>query len=293
LTLAFSPDSTLIAAFLRLRSALSELGVEEAEHEARVLLLAAMDGNRMQLALEPQTRLGATAAERLAGFAARRLAREPASRVLGARGFWTVELEVAPGVLDPRADTETVVALALRLLAERRREPLSLLDLGSGSGAILCALLSELPKAFGVAVDISSAACAATRRNLAKAGVADRAGVLCGRWSDAISGSFDLVVSNPPYVETAAIACLPPEVSLHDPWLSLDGGNDGLAAYREIARFMRTLLRPRGLAVVEVGAGQAETAAGLFREAELRQVGLEEDLGGHERAVAFERVELF
>lgn len=291
--LNFGADSTLSEAFLRLRGALREQGVEEAEAEARALLLAATGGSRTQLALEPQAPLGAAAAKRLIGFANRRLAHEPASRILGVRGFWTLDLDVTPGVLDPRADTETVVALALRLLAERRREPLSILDLGSGSGAIICALLCELPAAFGVAVDISPAACAATRANLRKSGVAARSGVLCGKWADAISARFDLVVSNPPYIESGAIAFLPPEVARHDPRASLDGGGDGLAAYREIARAMPHLLRVRGVAVFEGGAGQVEKIVGVYNEAGLRKVGVERDLGGHDRAVAFELAELF
>lgn len=286
----FGADSTLLGAFLRLRGALRAQGVEEAEAEARAFVLAATGGSRTQLALEPQAPLGAEAAKRLTGFANRRLAREPASRILGIKGFWTLDLHVAPGVLDPRADTETVVALALRLLAERRREPLSILDLGSGSGAIFCALLCELPRASGVAVDISPAACAATRINLRKSGAADRAVTLCGRWAEAISASFDLVVSNPPYIETAAIASLPPEVLLHDPRASLDGGGDGLTAYREIAGALPRLLRLGGAAVFEGGAGQAEKIISLCREVGLRKVGVERDLGGHERAVAFERV---
>jgi release factor glutamine methyltransferase len=288
----FRADSTRCEAFLRLRGTLREQGVEEAEAESRALLLAATGVSRTQLALEPQAALGAAAAKRLTGFANRRLAHEPASRIIGLKGFWTLDLEVTPGVLDPRADTETVVALALRLLAARRGESLSILDLGSGSGAIICALLCELPSAFGVAVDISPAACAATRANLQKSGVADRSGVYCGRWADAISTGFDLVVSNPPYIKSRAIAFLPWEVSLHDPRASLDGGGDGLRAYREIAQAVPHLLLPGGVAVLESGAGQVEGILGVFREAGLRKAGVERDLGGHDRAVAFER-ELF
>jgi release factor glutamine methyltransferase len=222
----------------------------------------------------------------LTGYAARRAAREPVSRILAKRGFWTLDLDVAPNVLDPRADTETLVALALRLIANRRDEPLSFLDLGSGSGAILCALLAESPAAWGVAVDLSAPACDATRANLAALGLESRASVLRGRWAEAISGRFDVVVSNPPYVKSADIATLAPEVTLHDPALALDGGADGLACYREIAAELPRLLKDDGVALFEAGAGQIGEISAFLEIAGLEIAGVERDFGGHERAVA-------
>jgi len=283
---AFAPDETVFAALMRLKAALRTQGVEEAEAEARALLLAATGLSRADFVLEPERRLGTGAAARLEDFAKRRAAREPASRILGARGFWTLELKVAPGVLDPRADTETVVALALRLLKDRRAEPLSILDLGSGSGAILCALLSELPAARGVGVDISPVACQATRANLARSGVGDRGAALCGSWAEAIFASFDLVVSNPPYIRSSDIAALAPEVALHDPRTALDGGRDGLLCYRRMIPDLPRLLRRGGVAVLEAGVGQAPEIAEVMRGVGLTVAGVEPDLGGRERAVA-------
>jgi release factor glutamine methyltransferase len=283
------PDESQTRACARLARFLAGCGVEDAERDARMLLLAATGRTRAQLTLEPDAPLGAGAARRLCAFAARRAAREPVTRILGARGFWTVDLEVAPDVLDPRPDTETVVALALRLVASRWDRPLAILDLGAGSGAILCALLAELPAARGVAVDLSAAACAATRANLARLGLEKRAFALRGRWAQAIAARFDLVVSNPPYVRSGEIATLSPEVKLYDPRLALDGGADGLACYREIACELPRLLAEDGFAVLEAGAGQAAQIAALLVDARLQIAAIERDAHGHERAVAAHR----
>lgn len=283
---AIAPNETRAAALDRVAALLEGSGIEEARVDARALLLAAAGLTHAQCVLEPSAPLGLEAAARLAGYAARRAAREPVSRILAKRGFWTLDLDVAPNVLDPRADTETLVALALRLTANRRGEVLSFLDLGSGSGAILCALLAESPAAWGVAVDLSAAACDATRANLATLGLASRASVLRGRWAEAISGRFDVVVSNPPYVKRADIATLAPEVTLHDPALALDGGVDGLACYREIAAELPRLLKDDGMALFEAGAGQIGEISALLEIAGLEIAGVERDFGGHERAVA-------
>jgi release factor glutamine methyltransferase len=281
-----APDETLTQALARVVELLERSGVEEARFDARALLLAAAGLSHAQLVLEPQALLGQQAARRLVGYAARRAAREPVSRILATRGFWTLDLKVAPDVLDPRADTETLVALALRLTSDRRGEALSILDLGSGSGAILCALLAESPAAWGVAVDVSAAACAATRANLDLLGLSARACVLRGRWADAISRRFDVIVSNPPYIKSADIATLAPEVTLHDPPLALDGGVDGLACHREIIGALPRLLRENGVALFEAGAGQTAGISALLEGAGLEIADVERDAGGHERAVA-------
>jgi len=284
-----APQEPVARALARLTDHLARFRIEDAAFDARALTLAAAGMSRAELVLRPDAPLDEAAGKRLAAYAARRAAREPATRILGERGFWTLDLAVAKDVLDPRPDTETVVAFALELLAARRAQPLRLLDLGSGSGAILCALLSELPQAFGVAVDLSAAACAATAENLRRCGASPRAAVLRGRWAAGISGRFDLVVSNPPYVESADIAGLAPEVRLHDPRLALDGGPDGFADYREIIRDLPRLLAEQGVAVLEAGAGQAETIADLMKKAGLRGLGARNDAGGHARAVAARR----
>ncbi|HMK88557.1 MAG TPA: peptide chain release factor N(5)-glutamine methyltransferase [Methylocystis sp.] len=287
MSLVFSPEQTLEGALLRLRGALCERGVPEAEIEARALVCGAGGLTRTELALRPHAGLGAAGARKLTEFAARRLAHEPVSRILGRRGFWTLDLEVAEGVLDPRADTETIVALALRMLRRRRHEPLAILDLGSGSGAIVCALLSELPAARATAVDLSLDACVATRRNLQRCGLAQRAAVVCGCWADSLATRFDLVASNPPYVDSQALETLPPEVARHDPHLALDGGPGGLSAYRAIAAILPHILSSNGVAVLEAGAGQADDVTRLILQHGLRAADRERDVGGHVRALGF------
>lgn len=274
-------------ALARVAAALTESGVEtrEAQDDARALLRAAARLSRLDLALSPETSLTTNEAERLWNYAARRAAREPVSRILGARGFWTLDLTVAPDVLDPRADTETLVETALDLIGDHNA-PLAVLDLGAGSGAILCALLSELPQATGVAVDLSAAACAATRENLARCGLSQRAQVLRGRWGTPLASRFDVIVSNPPYVRAGDIATLDPEVRLHDPLLALDGGADGLDCYREIVGDLRRLLAPGGLVAFEVGFDQAASVAALLQAENLEIAGIARDAGGRDRVVA-------
>ena len=284
--LALDAATTRAEAQARVAAYLAHHDIEEARGDARALLLAAAALSRADLMLAPDTALGADAATRLAGFVQRRAVREPTSRIIGERGFWTLDLAVAPDVLDPRADTETLVELASSLLRARRGEALTILDLGSGSGAILCALLAEFPRAHGVAVDLSPAACAATRANLARCGFAHRAGVLRGRWAEALAARFDLVVSNPPYIRRGDIASLDPEVRLHDPALALDGGVDGLDCYRVLALATPGLLAPEGVALFEVGAGQSGDVAALLRARGLRVLETARDAGGHERVVA-------
>jgi len=193
-------------------------------------------------------------------------------------------------VLDPRPDTETVVDGALEVLAERQGEALSILDLGTGSGALLCALLDVFPQAQGLGVDISKEACAVARENLSRCDLAPRGQVRQGSWEAGLPGLYDLVVSNPPYIETAALAGLDPEVRLHDPMLALDGGPDGLTAYRDICALLPGLVAPGGFAIFEVGQGQAEAVAGLMTRQGFEKVRAKRDLAGVERAVMGQRV---
>ncbi|ARN81403.1 peptide chain release factor N(5)-glutamine methyltransferase [Methylocystis bryophila] len=276
-------------ALSRLARFLEASGVEAAREDARLLLFDACGLTHAEFVLSPETPLGKAEAGLLAEHAARRAAREPVSRILATRGFWTLDLAVFPDVLDPRPDTESVAALALSLVSARRDEALRLLDLGSGSGALLCALLAELPQAFGVAVDLSPQALLATRTNLTRCGFSARAALLRGCWGGALSGAFDLIVGNPPYVRSGDIDELSPEVRLHDPRLALDGGVDGLSCIREIAADLPRLLAPGGVAVLEVGCGQAHETAALLAAAGLDDAGTRRDAGGRERAVAARR----
>lgn len=266
---------------------LNESGVEaaQAQDDARALLRAAAGLSRLELAMSPQAPISDAEADRLSRLAARRAAREPVSRILGERGFWTLDLVVSPHVLDPRADTETLVETTLALV-DKSDAPLAILDLGAGSGAITCALLSEFPAAHAVAVDLSPFACAATAENLARCGFSDRATVVRGRWGESLAGPFDVIVSNPPYVRAGDIPTLDPEVRLYDPALALDGGRDGLACYREIVSDLSRLLKPDGLVVFEVGCDQAVSVASLLGAKGFAIARVGRDAGGHERVVA-------
>jgi release factor glutamine methyltransferase len=280
------PPLTRAQAIATVADCLEAAGIGEAQDDARALLRAAAGLTRLELALAPRAPLSQEEARALSRYAARRAAREPVSRIIGERGFWTLDLAVAPDVLDPRPDTETLVETALRLVAERRDAALSILDLGAGSGAIVCALLSELSAARAVAVDLSAQACAATAANLARCGLAGRASVVRGRWAQALQARFDLVVSNPPYVRTGDIEGLEPEVRLHDPALALDGGADGLDCYREIIGDLPRLLAEDAVVLFEVGFDQAASVAALLGAQDFNIERVTRDAGGHERVVA-------
>lgn len=258
---------------------------DSASDDARALVLAACDIDAAALLRAPDALLSAQEGGRLAAWLGRRRAGEPISRILGRRAFWTCDLAVRPGVLDPRPDSEALIRLALRLnvAASARR----LLDLGSGSGALLCALLSEAPQAFGVAVDLSAPACAATVANLAANGFAARSAVLRGAWASALTGRFDIVASNPPYIPREQLKTLDKSVRDHDPALALDGGLDGLDPYRALLGDVARLLTPGGLALFEIGAGAAAAVGDIARKAGLEARGAESDYGGHVRALAF------
>jgi release factor glutamine methyltransferase len=287
---AILPALTLAAAHQRAAALLAEAGIETPKRDARVLLCEAAGIDHAALLRDPDAWLGEEAAARLQAFLERRLKREPVSRILGRREFWGLRLRVTPDVLDPRADTETLVAAAVETLRDRRNDPLRILDLGTGSGALLCACLSEFPHAFGIGVDRSEAACRIARENLTACGLAGRGAIMCGEWGaalgeDAIGPGFDLLVSNPPYIASGAIETLAPEVRDHDPRSALDGGADGLAAYRAIATDLSRLSAPHGVAVLEIGHVQAESAAACFRQAGWESIGLKRDLENQPRAL--------
>jgi release factor glutamine methyltransferase len=217
---------------------------------------------------------------------ARRLAHEPLALITGTQGFWTLELAVSGDTLIPRADSETLIeaALASGVTPER------ILDLGTGTGCLLLASLTLFAGAFGVGVDLEPAACALAARNAAACGLADRAAFVAGDWGQALEGKFDLIFSNPPYIPTAALEKLQPEVVLHEPWRALDGGPDGFEKYRRLLPALPGLLAPGGLAIMEVGFDQADTVAELGRAAGLRHQTTRLDLGGVARAVIFAAV---
>jgi release factor glutamine methyltransferase len=271
----------------RLAAALAAAGKEPAALEARILLEAATGLDALGLLTRAAEKLG-DAAARLEHFAARRLAGEPVNRITGSTNFFGLDLVVAPDVLDPRADTEIIVETVLDLLARRGADSPRILDLGTGSGAILCALLDALPGGFGVGADVSAPACACAAKNLARCGLNSRGKVIRSDWAAALAGGFDVVVSNPPYISHAEIAGLDCEVRDHDPMLALDGGPDGLAPYRHLAGELDRLLRPGGLACFEIGWRQADDVSALFRAAGRRRVSCRRDRGGRDRVIVVE-----
>lgn len=214
---------------------------------------------------------------------ARREKREPLQRLLGSWEFWGLELALGPDTLIPRADTETLVEAVLRRRPDRAR-PWRILDLGTGTGAILLALLHEYRSAFGIGVDFSPGAASVAALNARRLGLSDRAGFLVGSWADALGGGqFDILASNPPYIPDADIAGLEPEVALHEPRLALAGGADGLDPYRHLAREALRLLAPGGLIALEHGFDQGEAVRGLLSQAGLSGAETLADLGGRPR----------
>lgn len=282
---AFGSETTRAEALRAATRALAGANVPEPLTDARILLCAAAGIDRAALVRDPDLMLGGDA-ELFETYLQRRLVREPVSRILGWREFWGLDLEVTPAVLDPRPETETLIGATLDVVGRSLDQHWRILDLGTGSGAILCALLSELPAARGWAVDLSAGACAVARSNLIRHGLATRSLVLQGDWASSLpEQSFDIVVSNPPYIDTSMIDALDADVREHDPRAALDGGADGLAAYRTIAAQIPNLLAPSGHALLEVGAGQAAQVTDLLQRAGLRPVGTSRDLAGIERVV--------
>jgi release factor glutamine methyltransferase len=262
---------TVESARRALTARLTSGAIETAELDARILIGAALGLDLTGMIAAASRPVAAAEASRLEHFTQRRLAGEPVARILGTREFWGLPLQLAAATLVPRPDTETVVELALEMLraAPGANRTLRIADLGTGSGAILLALLSELPETEGFGTDISSAALQTAHNNAVELGLADRATFVACDYAAALSGRFDLIVSNPPYIRTAEIAGLATEVRDHDPHLALDGGADGLAAYRALIPQAAALLAPHGALVVEVGQGQSGDVGGLMTAAGL------------------------
>jgi release factor glutamine methyltransferase len=220
---------------------------------------------------------------RLGPLVTRRETREPLALILGRREFWGLEFAVSPATLIPRPESETLIEAAIAAFLHQL-PPRLILDLGTGTGCLLLAALSEFPAAFGIGVDRSSAAAALAARNATSLGLAERAGIVCGDWADALDGRFDLVLCNPPYVRSEDLGSLMPEVACHEPRSALDGGPDGFAAWHRLLPALPRLLAPGSVAVLELGAGQAETAAELALQAGLAS-DLWPDLMGIPRAL--------
>jgi len=266
---------------------LADAGIDSASLEARLLLAHALGVDRATL-LDRRREIDPTLFESLL---ARRLTHEPLAFITGRQGFWTLDLAVSPDTLIPRADSETLIQAAIAAFAGR--QPARILDLGTGTGCLLLAALSEFPTAFGVGVDLSPGAAALAARNARENGLAGRAAMLAGSWATALDGRFDLVLSNPPYIPAGDIAGLMPEVARFEPSRALDGGADGLDAYRVLCAALPSLLTPDGIAIFELGAGQAADVTAIAAESGLVRVALQADLGGIERALVLKPQKTF
>lgn len=278
------------AALENCAAALTVAGFAEPRRQARRLVAAVRGVSAAEIFAHPEAELTPAEARRLQEMLRRMAGHEPLSRIVGVREFWGLDFLLSADTLDPRPESEGVVEAVLARLADRSA-PYRFLDLGTGSGCLLLALLSEFPRASGVGVDVALGAAATARRNAELLGLGDRAHFVAADWASAINARFDAVVANPPYIASAAIAGLMPEVRDHDPHLALDGGADGLGAYRAIAAELPRVLPKRGLLVAEIGAGQADAVAGILQQHGLDLDGLAPDLAGITRVVAARRTE--
>ena len=261
-------------------------GIESAAADARLLLQHAAKFDASRLISAENEEAGEDLIAVYERLIARRLSGVPVARIVGEREFWSLRFGLGTETLVPRPETEVLVEAALASMDDRMRA-LSILDLGTGTGAILAALLSEFPNARGVAVDRSEAALRVARENLRNLSLEARVAYLCGDWAGAVAGTFDLIVSNPPYISSAEIALLSPEVRDHDPRLALDGGADGLQAYRTIVRELCDRLAPDGIAILELGAGQEADVCELVQATDVLAVAgrARTDLSGIPRAL--------
>lgn len=275
--------TTLVSLWTDVRRRLEAAGVDTPVFDARLLLEAGAGVTRLDIVTDPRRPVTAEQVAAVDALARRREAREPVGHIIGRRHFWTLELAVSPAVLIPRPETELLVETALRALAPDA--PARVLDLGVGSGAILLSVLTERAQATGIGVDISDGALAVAQANARALGLIDRASLQHGGWDAPLDGAFDIVVSNPPYIATGDIDTLAPEVARFEPRVALDGGADGLDAYRAITARLPHLLKRGGVYMFEVGRGQAEAVTALAQAAGLTVEEPRRDLAGIPRVV--------
>jgi release factor glutamine methyltransferase len=279
---------TIASARHTLAEQFRQAGIDSADADARLLVAHALGIDRAALMANGERALSVDEAKAIDALATRRLKREPVARIFGVKEFWSLNLQVSPAVLVPRPETETVIEAALDFVVRGglRLERLRILDIGTGSGALLLALLSELPNAVGTGTDISAAALEVALANAAHNDLAGRGTFVACNIAAGLQGPFDLIVSNPPYVARGDIATLSPEVREYDPALALDGGADGLDGYRAIAADARRLLAPGGRLIVELGMGQESAVRALFTNAGLTVGAARNDLAGIPRALS-------
>ncbi|WP_184722039.1 peptide chain release factor N(5)-glutamine methyltransferase [Caulobacter sp.] len=275
---------TLVKAWTAAKDRLKDAGIDQPSIDARLMLEVAANVTRTEIVTDPYRELTEEQVATLNDYLERRAKREPVSHIIGRKGFWKILLQVNKNVLTPRPETEVIVDEVLKAYPEQMG--FSMLDLGVGSGTILLAVLAERPAAKGLGIDASDDALAVARENAANLDLNNRAAFMHGDWTAGLGdASFDLVVSNPPYIPSKVIETLEPEVRDHEPRLALDGGEDGLDAYRLLAPEILRVLKPAGMFAVEIGYDQSADVEALFREAGAQQVRTVKDLSTHDRVV--------
>ncbi|MEM8812953.1 MAG: peptide chain release factor N(5)-glutamine methyltransferase [Pseudomonadota bacterium] len=275
----------LTALYRQIRDRFRAAGLETPDLDARLLVAGATGLSQTVMVSDPDRIIDEVAASRSRAFANRRLRHEPVARILGEREFWGRRFVLSAATLEPRPDTETLVETAADYLHSSPDGNPTVLDIGTGSGILLCSILAECGRARGIGTDISFAALRTARQNAIHHGLEARCRFVCADYLEAIVGRFDLIVSNPPYIPSAEIAGLAPEVRCHDPLCALDGGIDGLDAYRALIADASRILGPGGCLVVEVGFDQADPVTELAQRAGFSDVRLVKDLAGHVRAI--------
>ncbi len=279
----------LQAAWDRVRRAFAEAKLDNPDLDASILMQHATGFGRIDRIARPSMPLDADCIKRLEAMMRRRLNGEPVHRIIGRRGFYGLDLELSPATLEPRPDTEVLVDKAVELARAvvRAKGACRIADLGTGTGAIALAILSSVPHTSVVATDVEAGALEAARRNAEMHGLSDRVSFQQSDWFSTVSGPFDIIASNPPYISSAEMSALPREVRDHDPHLALDGGPDGLEAYRRIAAGARDFLDQDGHVVLETGYDQKDSVSAIFTGHGYRMTEAVNDLGGNHRVVVF------
>lgn len=279
--------TTLDEMMAHIRNRFMVADIEDPMAEARILVGGLLNLSRTDFITRSDDHIPLADETRIHDAVYRRIQGEPPYRILGRREFYGLDLGLSKDTLEPRPDTEVLVDLVLTLLKDRKQAPLDIIDLGTGTGAICLALLSELPNARGTGTDLAPGALAQAAENAAANGLADRFTTLESRWFDRISGRYDVIVSNPPYINSDVIPGLDREVREHDPMLALDGGADGLDAYRDIAASAAEYLKQDGIIAVETGYDQKQTVRKIFESAGFVEISAVKDYAGNDRAQAF------
>jgi release factor glutamine methyltransferase len=280
-------SDTLVSVWQAARDRLIAAGVDAPVNDARLLLEAGAGVTRLEIVTDPRRALSAEQIAAVKTLVDRRAAREPVSHIVGKKAFWTLDLNVTPAVLTPRPETEFLVEAALAVLP--KTSPARILDLGVGSGAVLLTVLAERDLVSGIGLDVSADALAVARGNADMLKLDNRAAFHLGDWSATFAEHFDMVLANPPYIPSADIDGLPPEVSRHEPRVALDGGPDGLDAYRAIVARLNDWVKPGGAFAFEIGAGQVADVEALVTVAGHTLLPVRKDLAGIPRVVSGRR----